>query len=326
MNSPIISVITPIYNSDRYIDRFINNYLRASQKIKSELIIIDDGSTDKSIERVIKYQQSNSNIYLYKQSHQYQSAARNLGMKHASGKYLMFLDIDDIFDDNLFSIMINGTRDKKLAICGINRVLSNNTLKLRNSVLEGAINKDELAERFLLDRDQMDSGLWNKIFLKKVIIDNHLLFSNKNFVEDILFVFNYLMCINPQEIRYIHKCLYTYFQNTGTSTTTYQAELDKLALSYVDQVKSILAQHNIKNANVLVANTFVRTEIYIIHRHILGDKEWNQQKQKEFLNQMHKRSKNSLSLLPYKYRVGLVLMNIVPVLYIDLYKLYKRIH
>lgn len=325
MTKPKISVITPIYNSANYVDRFISNFNHANTNRIAELILIDDGSTDNTLSQVKSQIKGNNLISLFTQQHQFQSAARNLGMKYAKGEFYLFLDIDDTFDTNFFNIMLSNIKNNDLLICGIKRVLSDNTLVLNKSVLEGAKTKNEIAKLFLLDRDQMDSGLWNKLFKAEIVQENNLTFKNKNFVEDILFVFNYLMSIDPKKIGFIHTPLYTYYQNAGTTTTTYYSELDLLANSYVSQVKTCLLEHNINNADLLTINTAIRTEVYVIHRHILGDSQWNGRKQKVFLKQLISRFKNT-KLLPYKYKLGLFLMKSFPSLYIQVYRQYKRIH
>jgi glycosyltransferase involved in cell wall biosynthesis len=326
MPAPIISVITPVYNCEEDVQPFINNFNQASDGLSTELLLIDDGSNDRTLDLIQQAAKMQDNIQALAQHHLFQSAARNKGMAQARGKYFLFLDIDDRFSTKLFNKMISKIAGNDLVICGINRVLKNNTLNMSKSVLEGTNSKDEIAKRFLINRDQMDSGLWNKIFKASIIKNNGLQFSNKNFVEDILFLFNYLMCINPHKIAFIHEPLYTYYQNSGTTTTIYYPELDQLAKSYVSQVDACLNQHHIANRVELVANTFARTEIYVLHRHILGDPAWNTTKQKEFLSHLTDELKNSSQLLPIKYRLGLIAMKLVPYLYIITYRAYKHVH
>lgn len=325
MNNYQLTVITPVYNSAKYIERFLKNFDEANHHQVAELIFIDDGSTDNSQQLLVEAANNRNDIKVLTQNHQFQSAARNLGMENARGKFLLFLDVDDTFSNQLFDIMLDQIKNYDLAICGINRVLKDNTLVLNKSVLEDVHSKEEIAKKFLLDRDQMDSGLWNKLFKANIIRDNNLKFSNKNFVEDILFVFNYLMCIEPTKINFYHHPLYTYYQNPQTTTTSYYPELDQLADSYIEQVDTTLIQHNVPNRNELALNTAIRTKVYVIHRHILGDANWNTAKQKEFLTKLLEQVKNS-QLLPRKYQIGILLMKLFPNLYIHVYRQYKRVH
>ena len=100
MTYPKVSVIVPFYNSEEYLEQCLKSIL--DQTLFSfELILIDDGSTDQSLNICIKYAQRDSRIQIYKQSHKGPGPARNLGIKLANGKYLSFLDSDDFFEPNM---------------------------------------------------------------------------------------------------------------------------------------------------------------------------------------------------------------------------------
>ena len=102
MNDPIFSVIVPLYNKERYITRAIDSIL--GQSIEDfELIVVDDGSTDKGVKIVNQY--TDSRIILIEQENAGPGAARNKGIENARGKYIAFLDADDIWlDDYLKTI------------------------------------------------------------------------------------------------------------------------------------------------------------------------------------------------------------------------------
>ena len=97
----LISVIIPIYNVEKYLGKCLDSV--ENQKYKSiEVILVNDGSTDRSEEIAIRYQKKYSNIkYFYKENGGL-SDARNFGMKKASGDYICFIDSDDYIDENLF--------------------------------------------------------------------------------------------------------------------------------------------------------------------------------------------------------------------------------
>ena len=100
---PKISVIIPVYNTEKYVEKCLESL--AKQEMKDfEVIIVNDGSTDNS-ENVIKnYMQSSKlNIKYLEKENGGLSSARNYGVEKASGKYISFLDSDDYLDKNLFS-------------------------------------------------------------------------------------------------------------------------------------------------------------------------------------------------------------------------------
>ncbi len=93
-----VSVIVPVYNSEGYIKECIRSILR-QKKCEIELILIDDGSTDKSLQYMKAYKAQDKRVCIIEKSHAGVSEARNCGIAHAAGKYIMFVDADDrIFD------------------------------------------------------------------------------------------------------------------------------------------------------------------------------------------------------------------------------------
>ncbi len=97
----IISVIVPVYNGEKYIDRCMQNLQRQTYK-NLEIIAIDDGSTDHSNEYLQKYP-----IKIFKQENQGLSAARNRGMEVASGDYIHFFDVDDIVNNDFYKKVVD---------------------------------------------------------------------------------------------------------------------------------------------------------------------------------------------------------------------------
>ena len=87
---PDISVIVPIYNSEKYLRQCLDSILNQTL-LFFELILIDDGSTDESLPICIEYAQKDGRIQIYRQKHKGPGSARNLGLKVSTGKYLLFL-------------------------------------------------------------------------------------------------------------------------------------------------------------------------------------------------------------------------------------------
>lgn len=96
MNSnPFFSIIVTFYNNEKYVEKCLNSIF-SQKKINNEIIIIDDGSTDKTVDKIEQMIYTHkSNIYFIRQKHSGISIARNNGIKHSKGKYLIFVDGDD---------------------------------------------------------------------------------------------------------------------------------------------------------------------------------------------------------------------------------------
>lgn len=98
-NNIKISVIIPAFNVEKYIERCINSVIQQSLK-EIEIIVIDDGSTDRTLEIIQKIQKSDKRIVIIEQKNQGSSMARNSGLEVARGKYISFLDSDDWMEEN----------------------------------------------------------------------------------------------------------------------------------------------------------------------------------------------------------------------------------
>ena len=97
---PAVSIVMPVYNAEEYLKQTIDSLLVQSMK-EIEIITVDDGSTDGSLEMLKKYAQEDKRVKVYTQKNKYAGVARNKGLKHARGEYVLFLDSDDFFEPEL---------------------------------------------------------------------------------------------------------------------------------------------------------------------------------------------------------------------------------
>lgn len=100
-----LSVVIPVYNAEKYIARCLDSVLNQSEK-EIEIICIDDGSTDDSLNILMKYKNENKNISVYTQENSFAGVARNLGISKATGEYIHFLDIDDYILPGTYSSLL----------------------------------------------------------------------------------------------------------------------------------------------------------------------------------------------------------------------------
>lgn len=107
LQSPLVSVVIPVYNCERYLVSSIDSVLHQSYE-PIELIVVDDGSTDGSEEIIRHY----SNLTAFRQSHKGVSAARNLGVSKASGEYIAFLDADDLWLEKKIESQVRFLKEK----------------------------------------------------------------------------------------------------------------------------------------------------------------------------------------------------------------------
>lgn len=112
----LVSVIMPLYNAEKYVGEAIESVINQTYT-NWELIIVNDGSTDNSLEVALKYQ--SESVKVFTQENKGASAARNYGLKEAKGEYIQFLDADDVISSNKLEeqlMVLNGSLEK-LAVC-----------------------------------------------------------------------------------------------------------------------------------------------------------------------------------------------------------------
>ena len=105
-NNPLVSVIIPVYNVEKYLRQCLDSVL-AQTYTKYEVLLIDDGSTDSSADICREYCKKDSRFKLYQKQNGGASSARNLGLENASGDYLFFLDSDDWIDVDSINKMVH---------------------------------------------------------------------------------------------------------------------------------------------------------------------------------------------------------------------------
>ena len=99
MKDNLISIVTPMYNGEKYVEETIQSVLKQTYP-NWEMVIVDDGSKDNGPSIVEKYAQTDNRIKLLRQSNAGSSAARNNGLKHVQGRFVCFLDSDDFWEPN----------------------------------------------------------------------------------------------------------------------------------------------------------------------------------------------------------------------------------
>ena len=113
--NPILSIIIPIYNAERFLNKCLDSVV--SQTLKNwELILIDDGSTDKSLEIMSRFKKNDNRIEIKQIENAGVSTARNIGLSLARGKYIGFVDADDWISEEMFENMVRVAENENLDI------------------------------------------------------------------------------------------------------------------------------------------------------------------------------------------------------------------
>ena len=206
-----ISIIIPAYNAEKYINKCLDSIVNQTKE-ELEIIVINDGSTDKTEEKVKEYQ--DKRIKYYKNKNQGIGKTRNFGIEKATGKYIMFIDSDDYIEKDACEKMYNKAENENLdvVICDFYKEYDNGNIEeirtnsFSNSSLE---NNPDIITEYLCP--------WAKIYNRKMIIDNNIRFVENLKYEDAPFVIAALC--SAKEIGKIDECL-NYYLIHGNSETT----------------------------------------------------------------------------------------------------------
>lgn len=200
-----ISIIVPIYNVDKYLEECLESLINQTYR-NIEIILINDGSTDSSLEICKRYKKVDKRIVLIDKKNEGVSKARNIGLKKASGDYLMFVDSDDYLELNAIELLSQNVSKETLVMFGYNRVYRNCIVKKGEYLV---INSQTEMERSIFLNDNIGGFIANKIFNRQLIIDNDILFNeNLSYCEDLMFVCDYIKCC--KNFKYINVPFYNY--------------------------------------------------------------------------------------------------------------------
>ena len=115
--TPKVSIIVPIYNAGKFLEKCLDTLVNQTLK-DIEIILIDDGSTDDSLNVIKNYAKKYNNIKYTSKENEGQAIARNIGIQMSSGEFITFIDSDDYIEENYIEKMILNTDESTLTMCG----------------------------------------------------------------------------------------------------------------------------------------------------------------------------------------------------------------
>lgn len=226
MQSITASVIVPIYNSEKWLDRCITSILKQTYS-QFEVLLINDGSTDKSESICKKYCSIDNRIKYFYKSNSGVSDTRNFGIENASGKYLFFVDSDDFLEAKYLSSLLSCFDDNSIDLSIGKFIVNNNAFKNDDFVLDKSkeiITKDSLLKLYITaSKNCLYGFLWRCAFKRDIIISNNIRFEKIKMSEDYLFIMKYIKYINFAFL--CKKYVYNYNVNNLSVTANYMSTL-----------------------------------------------------------------------------------------------------
>lgn len=228
-----IQIIIPVYNGERYIDRCIRNIIDKvdDDQIEYEILIINDGSTDKTQDIISGYK-SDSRLRVIDTENKGVQAARNLGITEALGSYIYFMDVDDILHkDILFKAYHRAVEDDADIVLANYIWVDEQTQKktqTKQSFKDHVYNRcDNISE--LLHTSPTPC---NRLILKSLLIDNNLRFPILKIGEDAYM--HYTSLAVADKIVTMSDVIYEYVQHEGSACHTYDDRIKQITESFND--------------------------------------------------------------------------------------------
>ena len=247
--SPLISIIIPIYNGEKYLKVCLDSIL-AQTYTHFELILVDDGSTDTSSQICDAYAESDSRVITYHISNGGVSHARNYGINVAKGCWITFIDCDDwITPDYLKDFASQNLEPSTLYIIQADKV-ENGKIKPWPYLYKEGICKLKAGNERIIDKLLVYGTPWGKFFNSAVVKENKILFDEQiSNHEDTLFYFEYIRRI--KNIRILSSRYYYRIESTGSLSKNMAKYQDFLYSSsrITDELNCLIQSNGLKNGN-----------------------------------------------------------------------------
>lgn len=258
MNNPLISVIVPVYNVEKYLPRCIDSIL-AQTFTDFELLLIDDGSNDKSGEICEEYAKIDNRIKVFHKENGGVSSARNIGLDNAHGKFVSFVDSDDWLEPACLAecLKIAEIENADIVISDY-FVDEKKTIKRMTQCFNGNLINDLFAGNIF-------GALWNKFFRLECIKEAQVNFDKDlNFCEDFVFLCELWQHSSNLKIVLSHKAYYHYNINNISLTrhcTLFKVRNEEKYVSVISSVLPVVPLNGLSSNKLAVKWGYLRLGI-----------------------------------------------------------------
>ena len=212
-NGELVSIIVPVYNAEQYISRCISCILDQTYR-NIELILVDDGSSDKSAQIIDEESGKDKRIVVIHKINGGASDARNMGLSMCRGSYICFVDADDIIDPEYVMTMLSIAKeyDCDIVQCDYKKVNSRDIIFTRGDNKISVVSSTDMLNRIYSESNVDTIVLWNKLFKKSVIADIRfpvgIMFEDEVFCPRVIY--------NASRIAITNSTLYYYYHNNNS--------------------------------------------------------------------------------------------------------------
>ena len=318
MNS-LVSVIVPVYNVEKYLDKCIKSIL--NQKYRNiEIILVDDGSTDSSGSICDSYAKKDDRIKVIHKKNGGLSSARNTGIDEAKGEYIGFVDSDDYIDEDMYETMVKKLIDNNSDIVICSKVIEYSNGKiLKNNYKEKLIKDNIEGLKQLNSYKVFDMSACDKLY--KISLFKNIRFPFGKKCEDYYTMFKLIS--KCKKILYIPNCYYHYFQRENSISRN--VIIDE---SYIDASKSQIEffMKNYPNLLYVAYSSYAFANIVIFNKYIKNGLNCPKEKILLYKNEVKKNIKYILKnkLIIIKKKLQAIVFSINPKIYKKMFQLLKN--
>lgn len=235
MKNPKVSIIVPIYNVEKYLDRCIQSLVNQTLN-DIEIILVDDGSPDNCPSMCDEYAQKDNRIKVIHKQNAGLGYARNSGLEIATGKYVAFVDSDDYVDTTMYESLYKGTEliNPDAIFCGFKTEVAKGVWHESREVEQDQLWEGNDVKEFMYNMIASGKGVkqerlyqmsvWHAIYKREIITNNKLVFPSERDVvsEDIPFQVDFLK--NANKVLYLNAHFYYYCLNETSLSFTFKKE------------------------------------------------------------------------------------------------------
>ena len=171
MNKPLVSIIIPVYNVEKYLKKCLDSVVNQTYN-NLEIILVDDGSTDKSPEICDEYAEKDSRIVVVHKRNNNDSSARNVGLDIFKGEFVAFVDSDDYAESDYIEYLYNLLKDNKadISCCNYIEIDEYGNYKKVKNYENQIINGNKNCIKDIVNHENLTYTIWGKLFSRKFFI------------------------------------------------------------------------------------------------------------------------------------------------------------
>ncbi len=255
-----LSIIIPIYNAEKYLSKCLDSII-LKNSLDVEYILIDDGSKDNSSD-IYKNYSSYDNVKIIKNSNHGVSYTRNMGIKKANGKFIMFVDSDDYVIDDWFNGIKDFLTEENDVVLFSKNFTNNQYTKAQLQKACLGFTNSELKNCYIMPP-------WSKIYRRKFLLDNNIYFNTRLINgEDMLFNFRVLSL--SKNIKTVDYSYYYYQKNMFSSTNTFNSKIIGSDIEFHRELKTYIKKINNIEFENYYKLTLLRGIYLIFYRYSLS--------------------------------------------------------